>query len=264
MNAEKIIQEKLTKIEQTQGVRILYACESGSRAWNFASKDSDYDVRFIYVRDLAWYLSIYEGRDVIEEPILDEFDINGWDLQKFLKLAYKSNVVVFEWLKSPIIYRKAAGWEAVNALCFEYFSVKASLYHYFNIARNQHRLYLAPPEIKFKKFFYALRPLLFFFYIQTHQKPAPMDFLELLDFAKCEGFVPSEVFSHIKALYKLKIQGKEADKTEADFDANVLLAWIDERLRACDSEIKRFANERTKSDTKPLDKLFCKAVCGGL
>ena len=261
MSAEKIIQEKLTKIEQTQGVRILYACESGSRAWNFASKDSDYDVRFIYVRDLAWYLSIYEGRDVIEEPILDEFDINGWDLQKFLKLTYKSNVVVFEWLKSPIIYRKAAGWEAINALCFEYFSVKASLYHYFNIARNQH---LVPPEIKFKKFFYALRPLLFFFYIQIHQKPAPMDFLELLDFAKGEGFVPSEVFSHIKALYKLKIQGKEADKTGADFDANVLLAWIDERLRACENEIKRFANERTKSDTKPLDELFCKAVCGGL
>lgn len=159
---EKIIKERLDSIEQRYGVRILYACESGSRAWNFASKDSDYDVRFVYVRPLSWYLGISDKRDVIEEPILDEFDINGWDLQKFLKLAFKSNVVVFEWLKSPIIYRKSELWDEINTLCFEYFSVKASLYHYLNMAERNYRLYLAPPHIKLKKIFLCFAPAAFF------------------------------------------------------------------------------------------------------
>ncbi len=259
MSAEKIIQERLDKIEREQGVRILYACESGSRAWNFASIDSDYDVRFIYARPQAWYLSIYEGRDVIEEPILDEFDINGWDLRKFLRLAHKSNVVVFEWLKSPIIYRKGTGWEAVNALCFEHFSAKASLYHYFNIARNQHRLYLVPPEIKFKKFFYALRPLLFFCYIHSERKPAPMDFLELLDYAKRGGFVPSEVELNIKKLYALKVKSAEADKINTNFDASVLLAWIERTLRWCEDELKNpknFNESSSKLGTAALDEVL--------
>ena len=39
--------EKLTELEQSENVRVLHAVESGSRAWGFASPDSDYDVRFI-------------------------------------------------------------------------------------------------------------------------------------------------------------------------------------------------------------------------
>ena len=44
------IMKKLDEIEKTEEVRILLAVESGSRAWGFASTDSDYDVRFIYFR----------------------------------------------------------------------------------------------------------------------------------------------------------------------------------------------------------------------
>jgi len=257
---EKIIKERLDGIEQRYGVRILYACESGSRAWNFASKDSDYDVRFVYVRPLSWYLGISDKRDVIEEPILDEFDINGWDLQKFLKLAFKSNVVVFEWLKSPIIYRKSELWDEINTLCFEYFSVKASLYHYLNIARNQHRLYLVPPDIKFKKFFYALRPLLFFFYIQTHQKPSPMDFLELLDFARAKNFISAQIDEQIQILYAMKIQSSEKDSASVNFDQKLLLAWIKERLSECQGVMKDFEKESAKGDIKAFDELFCKVA----
>ena len=41
------IEQELTKIEEKEHVHILLAVESGSRAWGFASPDSDYDVRFI-------------------------------------------------------------------------------------------------------------------------------------------------------------------------------------------------------------------------
>ena len=77
----KLIISKLKQIEKDYNVRVLLAVESGSRAWGFASPDSDYDVRFIYVRPEKEYLRLEDVRDVIELPINDELDINGWDLQ---------------------------------------------------------------------------------------------------------------------------------------------------------------------------------------
>lgn len=52
---EIIIPEKLAEIENRENVRILHCVESGSRAWGFASPDSDFDVRFIYVRPKDFY-----------------------------------------------------------------------------------------------------------------------------------------------------------------------------------------------------------------
>lgn len=98
------IQKELAQIEQTQNVRILLAVESGSRAWGFASPDSDYDVRFIYVHPKDAYLRLQKHRDVIELPINDALDINGWDLTKTLRLLHKSNPTLFEWGASPIVY----------------------------------------------------------------------------------------------------------------------------------------------------------------
>jgi uncharacterized protein len=106
------INQQLTTIEQTQNVRILYACESGSRAWGFASPDSDYDVRFIYLQPRANYLSIYDRRDVIDLPVNAVLDINGWDIRKTLQLFYKSNGALYEWLQSPIVYKEEPGFAA--------------------------------------------------------------------------------------------------------------------------------------------------------
>ena len=107
-----IIISKLAQIENDFKVKILYACESGSRAWGFASPDSDYDVRFIYVHNKSHYLSIDEHRDVIELPINEVLDINGWDLRKALRLFRKSNGPLYEWLQSPIIYQTASNFQA--------------------------------------------------------------------------------------------------------------------------------------------------------
>jgi len=99
------ILSRLDQIETQHGVKILYACESGSRAWGFPSTDSDYDVRFLYVHPAEWYLSVDEKRDVIERPLTPEnFDIGGWDLRKALRLFRKSNPPLLEWLGSPNIY----------------------------------------------------------------------------------------------------------------------------------------------------------------
>src|SRR5262249_12731267 len=85
------ILRKLDKVEHEQGVRILFAVESGSRAWGFPSPDSDYDVRFIYLHPRDWYLSLVERRDVIEIPIDDDdHDISGWDFRKTLQLLLRS------------------------------------------------------------------------------------------------------------------------------------------------------------------------------
>src|SRR6478609_457570 len=98
------VNDVLARLEAEQNVRVLYACESGSRAWGFASRDSDYDVRFLYVHRRDWYLSVEDRRDVIEKPIAEDLDVSGWELRKALRLLRKSNPPLHEWLKSPIVY----------------------------------------------------------------------------------------------------------------------------------------------------------------
>ena len=102
----------LAALEAQHGIRILYACESGSRAWGFPSPDSDYDVRFIYVHPLDWYLGLDEGPDTLNFPVDDELDLAGWELRKTLRLLRGSNAALFEWLQSPIVYHEAPGFRA--------------------------------------------------------------------------------------------------------------------------------------------------------
>ncbi len=99
------VRTALAQVEAERNVRVLFACESGSRAWGFASRDSDYDVRFLYVHQRDWYLSVEDRRDVIEQPIAEDLDVSGWELRKALRLLRKSNPPLLEWLKSPVVYR---------------------------------------------------------------------------------------------------------------------------------------------------------------
>src|SRR3546814_6400248 len=100
------IEALLERIELEHGVRILFAVESGSRAWGFASADSDWDVRFVYARPAEYYLSLAPRRDVIELPIENGIDAGGWDIRKALSLLLNANPTLLEWLKSPIVYRR--------------------------------------------------------------------------------------------------------------------------------------------------------------
>ena len=177
------VQRRLDVIERDQGCRILFAVESGSRAWGFPSPDSDYDVRFVYVRAADWYLSVYPGRDVIETPIEDEMDVNGWDLRKALHLLLKSNAVISEWMESPIVYRRdASALRQLRAFADRMLNRRALAYHYLHLARQQVAAKLARDRIALKRYFYALRPALAlrFLRLQDSKRP-PMHLQALID-----------------------------------------------------------------------------------
>lgn len=170
------IQEQLRRIEESENIKILLAVESGSRAWGFASPDSDYDVRFVYIRRPEDYLRLDAVRDVIELPIDDVLDINGWDLQKTLRLLYKSNPTLFEWFSSPIVYQKTEFVDKFRELMMHYFSSKKTLYHYISMAEGNYREYLQGEIVRAKKYFYVLRPVLACRWILDRGTPPPMLF----------------------------------------------------------------------------------------
>ena len=177
---EQEIRRKLDEMEQREHVTILLAVESGSRAWGFASPDSDYDVRFLYVRPKTEYLRLDRGRDVIEYAPDGVLDINGWDFDKTLRLLHGSNPTLFEWLSSPIVYRQHPFAEKLRAISKDYFLVRPGLHHYLNMAEGNYREYLKGEKVRVKKYFYVLRPLLACRHILAHGTPPPMRFEELL------------------------------------------------------------------------------------
>lgn len=201
---EKLIVSKLHEIEQMEKVRILLAVESGSRAWGFASPDSDYDVRFIYIRDKEDYLRLNTMRDVIELPVDEVLDINGWDLQKTLRLLYKSNPTLFEWFSSPIVYIESDFADLFRRVMNDYFSSKRSLYHYISMAEGNYREYLKGGMVKAKKYFYVLRPVLACRWVLEKQTTPPMLFSELMN-----EELPEVLMSDINRLLELKMKSPE-------------------------------------------------------
>lgn len=176
------IMRRIRDAEQEHGVRVLYAVESGSRAWGFASPNSDYDVRFVYVHPHDWYLSVdlEDKRDVIEYEIVDDIDINGWDLRKALKLFWKSNPSFVEWMQSPIVYVDDRAFsEGVRSLMPGIYSVAKGVHHYHSMAKTNYKGYLKAQLVPLKKYFYVLRPLLAIRWLETHGEPAPIEFERL-------------------------------------------------------------------------------------
>ena len=146
---------KLSKIEAKENIVILYACESGSCAWGFPSDNSDYDIRFLYLRPYDWYLSIEQQRDVLEYKLEGDLDINGWDLRKALGLFRKSNPPLFEWLNSPIKYlEKYSTAEKMRQLMPVYYSPIACAHHYLHMVQGNYREYLNGEQVWLKKYFW--------------------------------------------------------------------------------------------------------------
>lgn len=201
------ILHRLKQTEEQENVRILMAIESGSRAWGFASPNSDYDVRFIYARHKDWYVDVNleAKRDVIEYPIVDEIDLNGWDVRKALKLFSKSNPAFVEWIKSPIVYINNGNFreESLNLLSSVY-SVEKGIYHYKSMAKKNYRGYLREKNVPLKKYFYVLRPLLAIRWIEKYGESAPIEFDKVLNMLKS-----IDVLEAINDLLELKRSSKE-------------------------------------------------------
>ena len=195
MVIEQEIERRLRDIEQHHSVIILFAVESGSRAWGFQSTDSDYDIRFVYKHNVDWYLSITKKRDVIEDSLDEPFDFSGWDIQKALWLFSKSNPPLLEWLKSPIIYLEQGNFRSdLRDLEEKYFSVKACILHYLHMASGNYREYLKTETVKTKKYFYVLRPLLACEWIRRNKEPPPMEFEKLANEILDDDSVKNRVF----------------------------------------------------------------------
>ncbi len=178
---DKEICKKLDEIESEENIKILHAVESGSRAWGFASPDSDYDVRFLYMRTKEHYLKLEKTSDVIELPIDDILDINGWDIDKTLKLLHSSNPTLFEWSNSPIVYKSTPFFTEFKKIINEYFNAKSGLYHYLSMADGNYREYLKSDMVKAKKYFYVIRPILACKWVLKENCPPPMLFSKLVD-----------------------------------------------------------------------------------
>jgi predicted nucleotidyltransferase len=190
---EAEIQLRLRAAEKEHGVRIVYACESGSRAWGFASPDSDYDVRFLYVHDEDWYLSfdVENRRDVIEYPIVDEIDCGGWDIRKALYLFTRTNGALLEWLNSPIRYIEQGPFaHDLRCIAPDHINAVALCYHYSHMARGNAREYVFKEQVKLKKYFYVLRPLLAIRYIEAGLGVPPVEFGKLVDAVAPENIKP--------------------------------------------------------------------------
>lgn len=177
------IMHRLRRTEQEEAVRIVLAVESGSRAWGFASPNSDYDVRFIYVRPTDWYLAVdlEERRDVIEYEITDDIDLNGWDLRKALRLYWKSNPAFVEWIQSPLVYIESGAFATTaRELLTQVYSAEQGIHHYRSMAKNNYRGYLRAEMVPLKKYFYVLRPLLSVRWLERYGTAAPIEFEKLL------------------------------------------------------------------------------------
>jgi len=199
------IVSELTRIENVEDLRVLYAVESGSRAWGFASTDSDWDVRFIYLRRPEWYLSIQPRRDVLELAAHGALDISGWDLRKALALFAKSNPPLLEWLRSPIVYREASSAvQALRELSAQYFSPRSCLHHYLHMAQGNYREYLCGDPVRTKKYFYVLRPILACRWVEAHQTMPPMEFASLL-----ADQLPASLRPAVESLLDRKRAGEE-------------------------------------------------------
>lgn len=238
-----LVPKKLQEIEKEYNVTILLAVESGSRAWGFASPDSDFDVRFIYKRPKNEYLKLNTDRDVIELPVDDTWDVNGWNLDKTLKLLFKSNPTLFEWINSPLCYYKTDFTDKIKPVLNEYFSVKNTVYHYLNTARNNMKIYLSGEKIHPKKYFYALRPVLACLWVLEHQTPPPVLFSELT-----KTMLPDNLLPSLDYLLDIKMNNPEKAEIAPVRD-------IDEFLRQHIEEIDKAMESLQRREYKSWDLL---------
>lgn len=245
------IQAKLLEIEKKEQVKVLFAVESGSRAWGFASPDSDYDVRFVYIRKQEDYLRLDGPRDVIEWQLDEVLDINGWDLKKALQQFHRGNATLFEWGNSPIVYKKTLLWEKIYQPAQLYFSKKAAVSHYYGTACSAFQKHLQQEKVKYKKYFYALRPLLACRYIEQYKKAPPVPFGELLNLGLPEGIR--------QEIHKLLEYKRVTQEQEWSPQISAACTFIEQEIKAQKKVMDGMEDDRRKEwDT--LNQIFLDAL----
>lgn len=244
---ETLISAKLKEIEEKENVKVLHAVESGSRAWGFASPDSDYDVRFIYVRPLSYYLELQSKKDFIDWELNETLDINGWDLCKALQHFQKSNATMFEWSNSPIVYYTTPEWNQIQKCVGNYFSCKSTMYHYYGTANKNYHQHLQNDMVKYKKYFYVLRPILACKWIEKKKCPPPVLFQNLVD-----EVLEEDMRKTVEQLIEQKTKMVEAEKGKRIEKLNTYIA---ENLAYFKAKVDAMEDDRN-TDWNELNKVF--------
>lgn len=243
------IQNLLDGIEERLGVRILYAVESGSRAWGFASPDSDYDIRFIYAWPQCEYSKIGEVRDTIELPIKDDLDAGGWDVRKALSLLKKSNGPLVEWLHSPMVYRAEEGFlDEWRRVLGEVFSPYAQVCHYRGLARQMWMGSLQGESVKAKSYLYCLRATACAEWVLQRQTPPPVEFSEV------RKVLPDRLTSELEQMLEAKAQSGEKD---AGRRYEVIDAYLSEK---CSENGGLEELSKPPKEASVLDELYVKTI----
>ena len=243
------IRKELLRLECQHDIKILYAVESGSRAWGFASTDSDWDVRYIYIHDLDWYLNIDNKKDSQEEILPNDIDLAGWELKKALRLFRKSNPPMLEWLRSPIVYlQQYSAVERLRELTKEYFNPKSCLHHYLHMAEGNFREYLQKDRVRVKKYFYVLRPILACDWIKQTNTMAPMEFNKLVDSQVTDLYVKTE----IQNLLARKIAGEELNEEPKN---QILNDFLEQKIEFYNNYVKTI-QQPNQPDSVKLNELF--------
>jgi len=218
------ITTEIEAIEAEHKVRVLWAVESGSRAWGFPSPDSDFDARFIYIHERDWYLSIVPGRDVIERPVDEVFDVSGWDLRKALHLVRAGNATLSEWLDSPIIYGATPHFhDDFTALIDATFRPERSYFHYRSVSENHQALATSGDTVRLKKWLYALRTCLAAEWAATLGTKPPMRLVDLADGLGVDAKTRAQI-DHLIAQ-----KAGLAEKSEVAVEPG-LVAWLAHRV----------------------------------
>jgi uncharacterized protein len=247
------IKKELLRLEGQHDIKVLYAVESGSRAWGFASTDSDWDVRYVYVHRPEWYFKIDERKDSQEEILPNDIDLSGWELKKALRLFRKSNPPLLEWLRSPIIYLEQFHTaDRLRELSKEYFNPKSCLYHYLHMAEGNYREYLQGDLVRVKKYFYVLRPILACDWIMETGTMAPMEFQRLLDTQIKNMGLKGE----IEKLLTRKMNGEELNEEPK---IQIINDFLDKKIIDYQDYIKSI-DKNVQPDTTKLDELFKRTI----
>lgn len=247
-NMTQRVRDALARVESERNVRVLYACESGSRAWGFASRDSDYDVRFIYVHEPEWYVSVEDRRDVLEYPLADNLDLSGWDLRKALRLLHKSNPPLLEWLKSPLVYRHDPAFAVeFTALAAEFYSPRRCFSHYLHMGAGNWRRYLLGHDlVRLKKYLYVFRPFLACRWIERQRGQVPMRFAQLVEGVLEEAEVR-------EALEALLVRKQNGDELDAEPPVDALSRFLETELARLETLNRP---EECKGDVENLNRFF--------
>ncbi len=243
------ILEKLRQIEKEKNIEILFAVESGSRAWGFASPDSDYDIRFVYKHKKDWYLNLWEQKNTIEFMTEDDLDGSGWDVKKALQLLAKSNASFLGWLFSPMVYyANDKLLKEIQTLAHTSFNPVSGFYHYHSMNKGFEEK-LGTNEMTIKSYFYAIRTALCANWIAKKRTIPPVEFKKLYP------LIEVEYQEKLDELILLKSSSEEKSNVKVDMHLLELVKDI-----AIENNSLKESLENIKPNKELFNQLFLKIV----